>query len=66
MLDVIMVFYHQATDALSKGVDLDKMLNLKIREDISRAKLIEEGKLETFDQLRANIKEQFLKISEKA
>lgn len=59
MLDVIMVFYHQATDALLKGVDLDKMLNLKIREDISRAKLIEEGKLETFDQLRANIKEQF-------
>jgi len=59
MLDVIMVFYHQASDALSKGVDLDKMLNLKIREDISHAKLIEEGKLETFDQLRANIKEQF-------
>jgi len=59
MLDVILVYYHVASDTLSKGVDLDKMLNLKIREDISRSKLIEEGKLEAFDHLRANIKEQF-------
>ena len=59
MLDIIMDFYHRASDALGKGVDLDKMLNLPVREDISRAKLIEENNLGTFDQLRKKIKDQF-------
>jgi V/A-type H+-transporting ATPase subunit A len=59
MLDIIMDFYHRASDALGKGVDLDNMLNLPVREDISRAKLIEENNLSTFDQLRTKIKDQF-------
>ncbi|MCE5249666.1 V-type ATP synthase subunit A [bacterium] len=59
MLNIIMDFYHQASDALSKGVDLDTMLDLPVRVEISRAKLIEETKLDAFDTLRTKIKDEF-------
>ncbi len=59
MLDVIMDFYHSAADALSCGVDLEKILTLPVREDIGRAKLVEESKLDTFHHMKTHLAEQF-------
>jgi V/A-type H+/Na+-transporting ATPase subunit A len=59
MLGIIMDFYHGATEALSKGAELDRILTLPVREDISRSKLIVETELDTFNQIKAHMAEQF-------
>ena len=59
MLDIIMNFYHNASDALSSGMELEKILALTVRQDISRAKLIEENKLDTFHHMKTQLAEQF-------
>jgi V/A-type H+-transporting ATPase subunit A len=58
MLDVIMEYYHNATQALSKGVELEKILNLSIREAISRSKLIEETNLEAFNKMKQSMADE--------
>ena len=59
MLDTIMEFYQLATGSLAKGADLEKILALPIQEQISRAKLIEETRLDTFNQLKEQMAGQF-------
>ncbi len=59
MLAIIVEYYHLASDSLVEGADLEKILKLPIRDDISRAKLIEESKLDTFTHLRAQMASQF-------
>lgn len=59
MLEVIMSYYRSASDALSHGAELEKILSLPIREVISRAKLIDEAKLNTFNQMKKQMAEQF-------
>jgi V/A-type H+/Na+-transporting ATPase subunit A len=59
LLNIIIEFFNLATDALLKGINLEGLLNLKVREQISRAKLIEEGNLEAFDQLKQQMVEEF-------
>lgn len=59
MLDIIMDYYHSASDALSSRVELEKILTLPIREGISRAKLIEESKPDTFHHMKTQMAEQF-------
>jgi hypothetical protein len=40
-------------------MELEKILTLTVREDISRAKLIEENKLDTFHHMKTQLAEQF-------
>lgn len=42
MLRVILHFYHSALKALEEGVDLDKILSLGVREEISKIKYLPE------------------------
>jgi V/A-type H+-transporting ATPase subunit A len=63
MLDIVVSFFQMATDALSKGANLEKILTMPIRENISRAKLIDEGQLDTFNQLKKQMAEQFSALS---
>ena len=62
LLDVIIYFYHLASEALSKGVNLDSILHMLVLEDISRAKLIKEDNLDAFDQLKEKITGEFSSI----
>ena len=62
LLDVIIYFYHLASEALSKGVNLDSILHMLVLEDISRAKLIKEDNLDAFDQLKEKITREFSSI----
>ncbi len=42
ILHMLLAFHSQCTDALSKGCDLDEMLALPVREDVSRLREVEE------------------------
>ena len=62
LLDVIIYFYHLASESLSKGVNLDSILHMLVLEDISHAKLIKEDNLDAFDQLKEKITREFSSI----
>lgn len=58
MMKLILGFYHEATAALDKGVELNDLLSLPVREQIGRSKYIEESNLYRFDEIQRNIKKQ--------
>ncbi len=58
MMKLILGYYHEALDALDKGVELTDLLNLPVREQIGRSKYIEESALSRFDEIQRNIKKQ--------
>ena len=55
MLKVILDFHRQAAAMLAKGRVLKEVLDLPVREKISRAKYIPENKLAEFDLLEEHI-----------
>ena len=59
MLHVILEYFRQAKAALERGADLDTILTLPVREEISRAKLIPEDALTQFDDLQTRVKDAF-------
>ena len=62
MLEVILGFYSEAKKALNEGVYLDNILNLDIREGITRSKNISENDLNKFDILKENVKTEIEKL----
>lgn len=48
ILKAVLTFYNESVDALEKGVDITKIINLNIRENIARAKYISEDEIETY------------------
>ncbi len=67
MLDIILDFYRKASNALEKGVDLTKIFELGVVEEISRAKLIREENLAAFGQLKKKVAQSFNELmTEKA
>ena len=57
MLKLILDFHHQAAAMLAKGRVLKEVLDLPVREKISRAKYIPENKLAEFDLLEELVSE---------
>ncbi len=58
MMKLILGFYHEATAALSDGVELNDLLKLPVREQIGRAKYVEEAHLDKLDEIQRNIKKE--------
>ncbi len=58
MLSLVMFFYREASKALEKGVELEKLINLPVREKIARAKYIEEDKLEEIEKIKEEVKKE--------
>ncbi|MCM1289365.1 MAG: V-type ATP synthase subunit A [Corallococcus sp.] len=65
MMKLILGFYHEATSALDKGVELSDLLALSVREQIGRSKYIEEASLNRFDEIARNIKSQINELVNK-
>lgn len=63
MMRLILGFYHEATAALDRDVELNALLNLPVREQIGRSKYIEESNLDRFDEIERNIKKQINELS---
>ncbi|MCM1043075.1 MAG: V-type ATP synthase subunit A [Corallococcus sp.] len=56
MMKLILDFYHSAQNALDDDVDLDKLLALPVREQIGRAKYVEESNIDRLDDIARNIR----------
>ena len=65
MMKLILGFYHEATEALDNGAELADLLALSVREQIGRAKYIEESHLDRFDEIQRNIKRQISQLVSK-
>jgi V/A-type H+-transporting ATPase subunit A len=46
MLELLLMFYQKAQNAVNSGVPLSKILSLKIKQDLARMKIIEADKFE--------------------
>ena len=62
MLRNILTFHHGAKDALRRGADIKKLFELPVRENIARMRYVSEDKLDSLDQLEAEIRSQINKI----
>ncbi len=63
MLKLILEFNRQGNDALDKNVDIEDILELKIKDKIGRAKYIPEEEIDKFDDLEQELKKQMLALS---
>ena len=53
-------FTYNAMELLDKGVPLDRILNMKVRERIARARLVPEDKWsKEFESIMVDIREEF-------
>ena len=59
IMKLIYLFDSMAKDALNKRVELDKIIKLPVRIDISRAKIIPEDNMNKFDEIEKKMKEEF-------
>lgn len=58
MLKLILDCYHQGIDALNSYVELNDILKLPVREQIGRAKYIEEQELDKLNDIKAELKRE--------
>jgi V/A-type H+-transporting ATPase subunit A len=58
MLKLIMESHELSQSALEKGVSVDQLTSLPVKEEIARMKLIPEDQLDRFDQLEEEIRTQ--------
>jgi V/A-type H+-transporting ATPase subunit A len=56
MMELVLAYYDKTTAALSKGANLDAMINMPIRERIGRFKYVREDEIDTaFDDIVYNL-----------
>jgi len=55
MLDLVLTYYKKGQECLKRGVPIDKIVNLEIREDIAKAKFIPEDQLERIDEMKRRL-----------
>lgn len=58
MMEMILHFYHEARHALEKGVYLNEILAMKVRDKIARAKYVAEDRLVEFSQISTELSAQ--------
>jgi len=63
MLKIILTFHEKALEALSREVELDKIISLPIKEKISKASQTPEDDLEKLEKLNENIKKELTSLS---
>jgi V/A-type H+-transporting ATPase subunit A len=66
MLRLIMGFYERGREALERGAAIEPLLQLPVREEIARAKLISEGEWERFEAIEAQIEQQIAELVRQA
>ena len=63
MLKIILTFHEKALEALSREVELDKIISLPIKEKISKASQTPEDDLEKLEKLNEDIKKELTSLS---
>lgn len=65
MMKLILGFYHLALQALEKDAELNDILQLPCREQIGRAKYVEEASLDRLDDIAKNIRKEINALTNK-
>jgi V/A-type H+/Na+-transporting ATPase subunit A len=60
-----LTFYYEGEKAVKKGVEIDELIDIPVREKIGRAKFIPEKELERLDHLERELKEAINTLIEK-
>jgi len=63
MMKLIMLFHHECKRAVERGTNLMELLNLQVRDQIARARYLEESKMKELENIEAAIKEQIANVS---
>lgn len=63
MMKLILENYKLGFEALQKGVDIEDMLELSVKEQIGRSKYIPESELQKFDEIEKELKEEMLSLA---
>jgi V/A-type H+/Na+-transporting ATPase subunit A len=58
LLKTVLAFYYEGEKAIKKGLEIDKLIDIPVREKIGRAKFIPEKELERLDNLERELKEE--------
>jgi V/A-type H+-transporting ATPase subunit A len=58
MIKLIMLFHHEAKRAADRGANLIDILELPVRDQIARARYLEESNMDQIDKIQAAVKEQ--------
>ena len=66
MLDLILYNYDRSLEALSNGVELEKLENLPVHERITRAKFVSEDDIEKLTDIKAEIDKEISQLSREA
>jgi V/A-type H+-transporting ATPase subunit A len=64
MLELVLTYYRKGQECLKRGVPIDKMVDLEIREEIAQSKFIPEEQMERLDDIRSRLVEQMDALSE--
>ncbi|MGI6213750.1 MAG: V-type ATP synthase subunit A [Christensenellales bacterium] len=64
MLKLVLDFHEYALAALDKGVDIEDIIDLPVRESIGRAKYIPAAESEKFEQIAERIRSELGKLAE--
>jgi V/A-type H+-transporting ATPase subunit A len=59
LLQLIIFFYRLGLEAIERGIKIERIIELPIREDIARAKFIPEEDIERFDEIETEMRRQF-------
>ena len=63
MMQLILNFYDQASEALKKGASIEKLIDMDVREDIGRFKYTEEAKLDgVYSTINGNLSTQIQQV----
>ncbi len=60
MLKIIINFYTLSREKLQQGTDFENIINLPVREKISRLKYIEENKMDEFDRVEKELEQSYV------
>ncbi|HEX30204.1 TPA: V-type ATP synthase subunit A [Candidatus Poribacteria bacterium] len=63
MLDLVLTYYRKGQECLKRGVPIDKIVNLEIREEIARCKFLPEEQMERIDDIKRRLIEQMDALS---
>ncbi len=65
LLHLVLTYYYEGQKALAKGVEIEKLIDLPVREKIGRAKFIPEKEINRFDELEKELKDEINALIEK-
>jgi len=63
LLDVILYYYEMARKTLDEGGVLEEILNIPVKEEVARGKLIDEKEINKFDEMRKKVGEQLAAVT---